>query len=563
MLKTTQTMRLFYVPLLVIFAVFLIVPLAYMLWLSFSENGAFTLQHYKEVFQSSVITSIGNSVTVSLVSAVMTTTLAFIVAYTLYFTTIHATFKKGLRFIITLPMLLPTITYGFVLIYVFGNQGVITRLLGEPLFSIYGFNGLVIGYVLYTLPAAFLLIANGMEYVDQRFMLVSILMNDQPIRRFYHTVLRPLIGTIGGAFILSFILSFTDYGIPASVGGTYEVIATTLYQTMLGSIPNFSQGAVIAVLMLFPAIIGGIMLTRIDKYNVSYQSASNQAPISNKIKNICFGFSSSLVAMAIIIIFSTMFIVPFVSVYPYNMSFTLEHLEKALAMKDVTAVYKNSVIVAMGSAAIGVLIAFVAGVISVRTNVKSRRSLNWISIVTNTVPGMVLGLSYLLFFNDSSLKGTFLILILCNIVHFFTTPYLMMKNALEKMDPTWEVTGALLKDSWLKTVVRVIVPNIRKTIINVFSYYFINAMVTVSGVIFLVSTNTILMSTKIKELQHFSKFNEIFILSLLILFTNIVVMTFCNILNSMKKRSLLTNEQQSTRPIRIWKLSSIIGRMWR
>ncbi|WP_332646619.1 ABC transporter permease subunit [Lysinibacillus sp. 54212] len=564
MLKTTKTMRIVYIPLLVIFSVFLVVPLVYMLWLSLSENGSFTLQHFKEVLSSSSIaTAIGNSIKVSLVSAVITTTLAFIVAYTLYFTTLHATFKKGVRFIITLPMLLPTITYGFVLIYVFGNQGLITKLLGEPMFSVYGFNGLVIGYVLYTLPAAFLLIANGMEYIDQRFALVSILMNDHPLRRFYHTVLRPLVGTLAGAFILTFILSFTDYGIPASVGGTYEVIATTLYQTMLGSIPDFSQGAVIAMLMLFPAVIGGILLTRFDKYNVSYRSLSNQAPISNKVKDLVFGASSSVIAIAIIIIFSTLFIVPFVSVYPYNMSFTLEHLEKALSMKDVTTVYKNSILVAIGSAAIGVLIAFIAGVISVRTNIKSRRSLNWISIITNTVPGMVLGLAYLLFFNGISLKGTFLILILCNIIHFFTTPYLMMKNALEKMDPTWEVTGALLKDSWFKTVVRVIVPNIRKTIISVFSYYFINAMVTVSGVIFLVSTNTILMSTKIKELQHFAKFNEIFILSLLILMTNIVVMTFCNILNSIEKRGFITNEKQSIRPVRIWKFSSLISRVWR
>lgn len=564
MLKTTKTMRFLYVPLLTVFLIFLIVPLIYMVWLSFDDRGALSGRHYQEVWQSKeLLSSILNSFRVSLVSAVMTTFLAFIMAYTLYFTTISVNAKKVFRLIVTLPMLLPTITYGFILIYVFGNQGFITRLLGEPLFSIYGFNGLLIGYVIYTLPAAFLLIANGMEYVDQRYVLVSILMKDSPIRRFYHTVLRPLYGAIAGAFVLSFILSFTDYGIPASIGGQYQVIATTLYQTMLGSIPDFSKGAVIAMVMLFPAIIAGLLLRKFERHTVSYRSAGNYETVSSTVKNRVFMIMSSLISLFIIGIFSTLIIVPFATAYPYDMSFTWKHFQNVLGMNELMRVYQNSLLVAFLSATIGIIVAFTAALISVRTNITSRGLVQWISILTNTVPGMVLGLAYLLLFNDSSLKGTFLILIICNLVHFFTTPYLMMKNALEKMDMSWEVTGALLGDTWLKTVWRVIIPNIRKTIIHVFSYYFTNALVTVSGVIFLVNTNTSLLSTKIKELQHYSKFNEIFILSLLILMINLVVMAGCYALNKPKQRSVTDEKKTLYTTTSSRKFVTIVSRMWR
>jgi iron(III) transport system permease protein len=151
-------------------------------------------------------------------------------------------------------------------------------------------------------------------------------------------------------------------------------------------------------------------------------------------------------------------------------------------------------------------------------------------MITNTLPGMVLGLSYLLLFNESSLKGTFIIIIFCNIVHYFTTPYLMAKNSLSKMNPTWETTGGLLGDSWFKTIYRVILPNSASTVTEMFSYYFINSMVTVSGIIFLVSAQTSLVSSEIKELQHFAKFNEIFVLSLLIFCTNIVVKLICDVI---------------------------------
>jgi len=152
-------------------------------------------------------------------------------------------------------------------------------------------------------------------------------------------------------------------------------------------------------------------------------------------------------------------------------------------------------------------------------------------MITNSVPGMVLGLAYLLLFNGSDLKGTFIIIILCNIVHFFTTPYLMAKNSLSKLNPAWETTGELMGDTWFGTIVRVIIPNSMATIVEMFGYYFINTMVTISAVIFLVTARTAVVTSKIKELQHFANFNEIFVLSILIFITNISMKICCDLIN--------------------------------
>jgi iron(III) transport system permease protein len=159
-------------------------------------------------------------------------------------------------------------------------------------------------------------------------------------------------------------------------------------------------------------------------------------------------------------------------------------------------------------------------------------------MITNTVPGMVLGLAYLLLFNDSSWKGTFAILIGCNVVHFFATPYLMAQNSLAKMNPAWETTAELMGDTWFKTIIRVIIPNSLSTIVEMLGYYFINAMVTISAIIFLVTANTAVVTSKIKELQHYANFNEIFVLSILIFLTNIVIKLGCEFLNkkSISKR---------------------------
>ena len=522
-------MRVIYIPILLLFAVFLVVPLGILFVRSFETSEGFNVSNYLSVLSNKeLMESIGNSMKISGLTAVITTILAFTLAYAVNCTRIYKPLKSAIKMGIIIPMLLPTITYGFAIIYSFGNQGLLTKIVGRNLFEIYGFNGLLIGYVIYTLPAAFLLINNSFKYIDKKFIVVSKLMGDGVVRSFKNTIVRPLLGTLGGAFVLTFILSFTDFGIPASIGGTYTVVATQLYQVMLGSIPDFNNGAVIAVLMLLPAVFGVLLLNYLEKLNFHYDKFTDMEVMQHKGRDIGFGIVSSVILMAMLSIFAVMFIAPFLNSFPYDLTFTFKHVMDTFQSSDLTAVYRNSLFVALLTAIFGTLTAFCSAVLNVRTAVKWKSSIDIISMMTNTVPGMVLGLSYLLLFNGSSLKGTFTIIVLCNIVHYFTTPYLMAKNSLSKMNPTWETTGELLGDSWIKTIYRVILPNAASTVIEMFSYYFINSMVTISGIIFLVTAQTSLVASKIKELQHFAKFNEIFILSILIFMTNLFVKLLCD-----------------------------------
>ncbi|MEK4969944.1 ABC transporter permease subunit [Cytobacillus sp. FSL R7-0696] len=530
-------MKVIYMAIILLFSVFLVLPMLALFYRSFQTTNGLELTNYINVLANGeLLTAFINSIKVSGLTAVISTVLAFMIAYALHCTNIEHRYKSIIKVGILIPMLLPTITYGFAIMYSFGNQGLITQLMGEPLFNIYGFNGLLLGYTIYTLPAAFLIINNSFMYIDKRFMVVSKLMLDGTWRSFFHTILRPLTGAIGGAFVLSFILSFTDYGIPASIGGTYSVVSTQLYQVMLGSIPNFSHGAVIAILMLLPALFGVFLLQYLERFNFHYDKFTEIEMVENKGRDISFALLSSIVIIGMLSVFLVMFIAPFLTSFPYDSTFTWNHLINVFQSNDLIGVYKNSLIVALFTTFFGILIAYSSAIINARTKIKGKGAFDIVSMITNTLPGMVLGLSYLLLFNNSSLKGTFIIIIVCNIVHYYTTPYLMAKNSLSKMNPTWETTGGLLGDSWFKTIYRVILPNSWGTVIEMFSYYFINAMVTISGIIFLVSAQTSLVSSKIKELQHFAKFNDIFVLSLLIFFTNLIIKLLCDYLQ--KRRSL-------------------------
>ena len=540
---------------LLLFLIFLFVPVIVLFQQSLAGESGLSLAHYSEMLtQRGFGLAVRHSLEVSVVSAVVATLLAFLLAYTVHYTNAPGKYKKFIRLAAQLPMLLPTITYGFAIIYSFGKQGLLTRLFGRQLFDIYGFNGLVIGYVIYTLPVSFMLLSNTMEYIDKKFMVVSRVMGDSPMKTFQQTIIRPLLGTFATSFVQCFFLCFTDYGIPESVGGEYEVVATVLYNEMLGSIPNFNNGAVVAVIMLIPSIVSILLLKFLERYNIRYTKISAIELKKNKARDTLCSVGSAVILLCVFSVFAVIFIMPFIQEWPYQVVFTLDHFRDVFNDNTLIAVYKNSLFVAFMTAIFGTLLAYGCALASARSNLKgsTKQVIESTALITNTIPGMVIGIAYMLVFSGTSLQNTFLLIIICNMIHYFSTPYLMIKNALLKLNTSWEATAKLLGDSWRKTLVRIITPNMSSTLLEVFGYYFVNAMVTVSAVIFIAGARTMVITTKIKELQYFMKFNEIFVLSILILLTNLCMKGVLVLLSDRKKSEFKVKKEK-----KIMKMKSV------
>lgn len=523
--KGQKELKVLYILITLTLAAILLYPLGCVLFQSvLTKEGGIGLANYTSLLsQNSFWTALANSFTVSGISAAIATLMAFFCAYGLHFTRIRPGVKKVIQIIVLLPLFLPSITYGFAVIYSFGRLGLISQLIVPPPFSIYGFWGLLIADVIYTLPPAFLILYNTFFYVDRNFITVSKLMGDGPWQTFYMTAIRPVVGSLLSAFILSFFLSFTDFGIPVSIAGEYEVIATQLYTTMMGAIPNFGEGAVIAMAMLVPSVASVVMLRWVDRFNFRYNKISKAEVSTNAFRDALYLLYYVLISLALLSVFVVMFVVPFVKQWPYQPYFTLDVITRIVSDSSIWQVYEHSIGVALVSAAVGTIFCYAAALVKARSQLPlwCQTTMDSFAMITNTVPGMVLGIGFLFAMSGTPLANTFTILVLANLVHFFTTPYMMATSALSKMNAGWETTGALMGDSWIKTVSRVIVPNSLPTLLQMFQYFFVSAMVTISAVVFLTGARTMLLTTKIKELQYFEKFEEIFVLSLLVFLTNV------------------------------------------
>lgn len=543
MIKRFPLEKLFQTVIILFFLVFLFLPLLMIIWQALVSEGKLSLHLFYELFQDNQwLKAFGNSLSISILVAVVTTFLGFLLAYGMNFTDIPPKLKRLTNHLLVLPMLLPTITYGFVLIYSFGKQGLWSKVFQKEWFSIYGMNGVVIGLVIYALPVTFLLMNDAMQYIDKRFMVVSRLMEDSFWRGLKTAILQPLTKVFGVALVQSFFMSFTDFGIPTAVGGQNIFVTTLLYDYFMGAVPDFSRGAVIALTMLLPSVLSILLLRHLQKKDTFYDQKSLMTVRKNRWRDGLFMGLFLMISLTLIAIFAIMLVIPFLEMWPYQLNITLTHFLNFFAEPTLLLTLRNGVFVGFLTAVVGTLFAYLAAVLTARSSHKNQ-VLKWIdhfSMITNSIPGMVLGISYLLVFRGTLIHNTFLILVAVNVIHYFSTPYQMAKSALQKMNKNWENTGKMMGDRWQDTLWRVVIPNSKVTILEMFSYYFTNAMVTISAVVFLTSANTMVMTTKIKELQHFGRFTDIFILSLLLLLINLsmrlIIQTWIRRIQTNEKR---------------------------
>lgn len=530
---------------LLFFFLFLAYPIIQIVLTAFSQTNGESLH----IFTKEWGTSFTNSLNYSLAATSCSTILGFFLAYGNNFTRINRRFLKVNESILHFPMLLPTITYGFVLIYAFGKQGLWSKVFQQELFHIYGSIGILLGFIIYTLPPIFILINNSMKYLDTQLFIVSRLMGDRWYRSLYKTILTPLTRVLAVAFLQGFFMAFTDFGIPSAVGGQTPFITTLLYEGFMGTIPNFQFGSLVALTMLLPSIVSILILNHLQKKVVRYERPRQAVIKKNAVRDWCYRVLFLGLSFFILGVFAVLIIIPLVTNWPYELTPTFNNFTRFLQDDSLVQTLKNSLWMALLTAGFGTIIAYLAAILTSRERkfYRVNQLIDSIATITNSIPGMVLGVAYLLLFSGSQLHNTLMILVIVTIVHYFSTPYQMAKEALQKMNLNWENTAKLMGDSWLKTVWRILIPNSKVTIIDIFGYYFFNSMVTISAVIFLTSANTMVITAKLKELQHFGRFNDIFMLSLFLLLINVIMQGLIQLIKRMPT-SIFSTRQMRRKP---------------
>lgn len=447
----------------------------------------FNLDDIKFVFHdNNFYKSLGNSIWISLVSALITTILAVISAFLLNEADIKH--KNVLVLFLTLPMLIPTISIGLGIRLLFGVNGYLDRILGIAYDAVGKPFGLLLGSVLVSFPFSFLLVYDSLKYENKTVYDACQTLGISRFSSFFKVTLPFLFPAIISTFFASFTLTFSDYGVPMEIAGNIKTLPMYLYELIQG----IARGrlAIIGIIMIMPAIIAFI----IDLFfkTTSEENVNKQLIKPRKSFNICAIIILSIFIFILLLPQLSFVITSFVKRYPNDLSLSFEHIQYVFAKSSGVSVgrgFLNSFIMALFTALFGTALTYLDAYFCVRSKLKIAKPLDLLSISPLSIPGLVIGVGFLIMFSNTGgwFYGTMAILITVNIFHFFSSPYLMAKNAFAKVNQNFETVGETLGISNVSIFFKVILPNTTSTIIQMFSYYFMNSMITISAVALLFS----------------------------------------------------------------------------
>lgn len=513
---------------------YLVVTLALPLWVMLSKSlqdhdGDFVgLANYLQYFKTPALSySIHNSFYVSIVSTAITVPLAFVYAYALARSCMPL---RGLfKTIAFVPILVPSLLPGIALVYLFGNQGMIKGLLFGH--SIYGPIGIVMAEVFFTFPHALVIIVAALSLADARLYEAAVALRASK-RRIFFTVTLPgaRYGLISATFVV-FTMVITDFGAPKVIGGQYNVLATDVYKQVIGQ-QNFEMGAVVGMVLLIPAAFAFAVDRIAQRKQVALLSARAvpyEPRPSRRFDFLMLAYCGAIGVFLVGILAVSQY-AALVRFYPYNLSLTLYHYNFDIRDGGGWAAYANSIRLALSTAAIGTVVVFVGAYLveKGRGFVAGRVVFQFLAMIPMAVPGLVLGLAYIFFFNNPANPLNFLyrtmgILVINTIVHFYTVAHLTGVTALKQMDPEFEMVSASLKSPFYKTFWRVTVPVCLPSILDTGIYLFVNAMTTVSGVVFLWGPGTELASVAVLNMDDAGQIASAAAMAMMIFYTNVGV----------------------------------------
>ncbi|MCC8194525.1 MAG: ABC transporter permease subunit, partial [Deltaproteobacteria bacterium] len=427
--------------------------------------------------------------------------LAFLLSYALT----HTRFK-GLAFcrgVALLPLFVPSLFPALGLLYLFGSQGAVTEAVGPV--PLYGPLGIILGGIIYALPHALLPLMNAMRDIDADLYTAARTLGAGPWRRFFTVTLPGARYGLASSGIVVFVLTITDFGVPKVLGGDYAMLATEIFKQVVG-MQDFAMGATVSLVLLVPCVPAFLLDGWVRRKQRFQWRGRPCRPEPAPRRDAAFTLLSWSVTALPLTVIGMVVWGSFISFWPYELGLTFANYGFENSVYGAQP-FVNSVLLASATALTGVVLIFGGAYLAERcpTVPFLGGAYRLLAILPLAVPGTVLGLAYILAFNTAgspmqAVYGTIPFLACNCVIHFYTVCHFTASGGLARLDPNYETVGATLGVSRPRTVWRVIIPMQKEVIADMAFYLFVNALTTISAVVFLYSPETMPASVAVLQM---------------------------------------------------------------
>lgn len=505
---------------------FVAFPIFQVLKTSMQDEGQFSLANYAAVFRAQYyFEPFVNSMVLGVLTATVGTFVGFVFAYGI--TRTPMPFKRFFRLTATFPIISPPFVVALGAILLFGRSGSITPFIeavfGE--YSIYGLGGLVLVETIAYGPTAFLVLVGVLQAIDPA--LEEAAMDLGASRgRVFRTVTLPLATPgVASAWLLVFIQSVADFGNPMVISGNFRVLSVQAFLQIAGMY-DLARGSTLAVLLLVPTLIAFL----IQKYWVSRRSyvTVTGKPTAATIKNLEWYIKAPVYTICMLF---TLLVFLFYGTVIYGSFQRLWGVDATLTLRNYSQMFRvgkdyildSLTLSSIATPLTGLIGMFVAFLI-IRKRFLGRGLMEFVSMLTFAVPGTVVGIGYILAFNQQSvlmpvtLTGTAAIIVLLLVFRNMPVGIQSGTAALQQIDATIEEASTDLGASSLVTFRKITLPMIAPAFFSGLVYSFVKAMTAISAIIFVVSGRWNLITVAILGFVDNSQYAQAGAMSILLIF---------------------------------------------
>ena len=478
------------------------------------------LEHYLAIFKEARLQKgLRNSLFIAIISCTITTLLAYAIAYGVNRRVLPA--PNLVRYGVLTPLVSPPVMIATAAILMFGRQGALTkglldRTLGwinADVDNLYGLSGVIVAEVFSFLPAAFIIMDNVLSKHDGRVEEAAASQGASPWQVFTRVTLPLSMPGLRRTVILVFILAMTDFGNPLVIGKDIPVLAGILYDEMIG-FQNTKLSAALAMWMVVPALSAFFLLESIGRkkrYDTGDSGAGPpELPVPFTARVVITALTGAVLGL-VVILYGTIIVASFVKIWGVDYSFTPHHYTSVDAVPGFVSEYEGVTIVwdsfkvSVIAAPIGGVLALVVAYIVERVRPVGGNLMSFVTLLPAILPHILFGIGYIIAFNlpfgqkGLALTGTMSILVLNLMFGHIYVGVLAGRAVLQRMDASVDEAAEILGASLVQRFTRVTLPMMRHAALLGTLYVFVQAMTSLSSIVFLVSPGNDLAAVAILD----------------------------------------------------------------
>ena len=468
-----------------------------------------SLQDYAQLFgKARWFKAVKNSLYMTLISTLSCTGAAFLFAYVIARLDVPC---KGLfRFVTLLPIVSPPFIVALSYILLFGVQGIVTKgLLGLQV-DIYGRLGLWIVQTVTFFPYAYSVIYGVIRSISTNLEYAAYNMGAtrwQVFRDVFFPLCRP--GIAGGALIAA-INVLTDFGNPMMIGGDLALLPTEAYMQISGWY-DMKTASVLAVALLVPAmaifLVNRFWVGKRSYVTITGKEISlNPFPVPKWVKWGLFSLTM-FISLFILLVYGTLCYGAFTKAWGYDWSFTLENIQYVfLKGRQIWNSIRYGFLSSLGAAFLAMVLAYIVQ----KKQVGLNKALDFLAILPGAIPGMFLGIGFVMAFNGKPLEltGTSTIMVLALLFWNIPTCYSAATAGLQQIGNSVEDAALNLGANSFRSFKDVIIPLLKAPFLSGFVLSFLRSVTCLSVVIFLYAPSTTVGTISVMVLVQSGQWGE-------------------------------------------------------